>query len=480
LPDAHDIHVDEFGDLGHDYACNVCHTIPVSMGHQNGIVEVTFPALAYTDGDEAVAGSGGAVKFGLGTPSDYYTCENVYCHGDFDDAGLGGGNAANAPNWSVSADGDCGTCHGDTGGVTESLRAVPVTGNSGTIHPNHVGMATSPEVTCTVCHYISWGGATNGTYGNVQQHANGTLFALELNGPANSPSQVIADYENLGAAPAGSYGSVTCSNVRCHNGVTTPVWSDSSIPAFGCGDCHQDAAGTSPLPTWNSRVDGSHDAHADTDSDYTDCDNCHGVVAGVYTAFGGTNHQNLVVELDSLPGIGATTATYSDPDPAGVNWSGFDYEDDGTCSNVRCHGSGTPVWGGTVTCGECHIDTQLPPTTGAHTPHFAAVSGSNTDYTECVACHGAYLPTHADGTVDVNGSGVAYDSTNNTCNTSVCHSPVSGSQATASAWTSTETLDCFECHYYEAVPADSGNKLWLCRLPRYRQRPDAYLCGGGK
>jgi predicted CxxxxCH...CXXCH cytochrome family protein len=207
---------------------------------------------------------------------------------------------------------------------------------------------------------------------------------------------------------------------------------------------------------WNSRVDGSHDAHADTDSDYTDCDNCHGVVAGVYTAFGGTNHQNLVVELDSLPGIGATTATYSDPDPAGVNWSGFDYEDDGTCSNVRCHGAGTPVWGGTVTCGECHIDTQLPPTTGAHSPHFAAISGSNTDYTECVACHGAYQPTHADGTVDVNGSGVAYDSTNNTCNTTACHSPIAGTLATASAWTGTETLDCYECHYYGVEPALAG------------------------
>ena len=39
----------------------------------------------------------------------------------------------------------------------------------------------------------------------------------------------------------------------------------------------------------------------------------------------------------------------------------------------------------TVACGACHNDGQLPPTSGAHAAHYA---DSNTDYTECEACHG--------------------------------------------------------------------------------------------
>ncbi|MHC4815764.1 MAG: CxxxxCH/CxxCH domain c-type cytochrome, partial [Planctomycetota bacterium] len=471
LPNAHDIHVDEMPDSGYDIPCNACHPIPTLVNHLNGIVEVNFPALAITDGDEVVAGSGGGVKFGFGTSADYYTCQNIYCHGDFDDASpsLGGGNTANEPNWGVSSDGDCGTCHGDTGGATESLKAVPVTGSSGTIHPNHLSMPTSPTVTCTVCHF-DWGSGangtgTNGTYGNYDKHADGTLQAIDINSRFESPSALITDYEGSAPATSGGYGNYTCLNVRCHNGVTTPVWSDASIPGFSCGDCHQDAAGNSPLPTWDTGVSGSHSVHANTDSDFTDCDNCHGVVDGVYTATGGTNHQNLVVELESLPDFGATPAAYSDATPGGVNWIPSVGQDDGICSNISCHGGGTPEWGNpaSVSCGSCHTDGQLPPTSGAHSQHLSAVSGSNTDYSECRACHGDYSGTHANGTADVANASVSYNTTTQDCTTSSCHSPTGNPANWGDAgqpWDTTasgSSFDCNECHYWALVPASADN-----------------------
>ena len=67
-----------------------------------------------------------------------------------------------------------------------------------------------------------------------------------------------------------------------------------------------------------------------------------------------------------------------------------------------------------VACGACHADGQLPPTSGAHSAHYA---DSNTDYTECEACHGinsglgysvALTGTHGDLSVTF-ATGVTYD-----------------------------------------------------------------------
>jgi predicted CxxxxCH...CXXCH cytochrome family protein len=97
----------------------------------------------------------------------------------------------------------------------------------------------------------------------------------------------------------------------------------------------------------------------------------------------------------------------------------------------------------------------MPPTTGGHSQHLSAVSGSNTDYTECVACHGDYTLTHVDGDVDVVNASVTYDTTLHTCTTTSCHSPA-GNPAdwddAGQPWDSTgagASFDCDECHYWD-------------------------------
>jgi predicted CxxxxCH...CXXCH cytochrome family protein len=416
---SHNAHLSPAATYGLSADCDDCHA--------SGGQDQSMGAFA-SHIDSTVTMAAGAASYDGGVSvgdTNYGSCLTNVCHSDG-----AGSPPARSYTWGIALADDCASCHEGSGMATFA-------------HDPHLAsnaLAGTNLIECVACHSAT---ATASGAASAGSH---------LDASVNLVFETSYGYE--GVAPdraAGAGSTTTCSAVVCHNGVTTPEWRG----AVACGTCHRDTAGSSPLPSWSGSVTGSHTAHADTDAVYTDCDKCHGVVAGVYTAVGGTNHQNLVVELASLPGA---SAAYSDADPAGVNWVSGDGVDDGTCSDVTCHGVSTPVWGGSVTCGECHADGQLPPTTGAHTPHFvsaAGISGSDTDYTECVACHGNYTATHADGTVDVNGSGVAYSAATNNCNTSVCHSPVNGTLATSSAWTSTETLDCNECHYWEALPASS-------------------------
>jgi predicted CxxxxCH...CXXCH cytochrome family protein len=71
--------------------CNDCHAVPTSNLHSDGIVQVTFGALAKT---------GGAAPSWSGT-----TCSGVYCHGAFP-----GGSTTFQPNWTAGTV-TCGSCH---------------------------------------------------------------------------------------------------------------------------------------------------------------------------------------------------------------------------------------------------------------------------------------------------------------------------------------------------------------------------------
>jgi len=506
LPNAHDVHVDAWADGGYAMAgifCLDCHQdtgqyMPFGGRHQNGIAEVAFAYLANnnpTDGNEAaIAGTGplaGAVKYGGGTSADYYSCAGLYCHGDFDDqAGLGGGNASNTPNWfNTTVDGACGTCHGDPSRPDVNRQAAPMAGNSGSIHANHIDLETTPAVNCSVCHRDVAVPLANGTYGDFMRHVDGQiLVALNHINPINS--FVVADYELSAAALSGVYGSYTCSNIKCHNGVTTPLWSDASIPGFACGQCHNDGTGQSPLPVWAPSVTGSHGAHANTDAVYSDCAKCHGPDAANYAATGGTNHQNLVVDL-SLPGTGAVYADSPVGDSGGVNHPQVggpgDRIDNGTCTSVSCHGGGTPVWGGAgpIECGICHGKTLgtedrsswgltpdvqgAPPLTagggtgvyrvGKHQAHVDESSAATGD--ACDLCHlgaGSGAPgLHGDLQTQVSfhpaaGASAVYDSSTipPTCSNLdfACHG--------TGQWDTNATPPCDFCHGYP--PSSANNR----------------------
>jgi predicted CxxxxCH...CXXCH cytochrome family protein len=138
----------------------------------------------------------------------------------------------------------CGTCH-----------AIPP---NGTVSPNvagqhaiHTGLGSS--ITCDTCH-------TGGGFGTAN-HGNGTVVVS------------IAPAYNAKAGPA-SYNASTlsCSDVACHGGVTTPNWQTGTIDVnTQCASCH--VLGTAAgIPENNSYFSGRHTG---TSMSGFPCTTCH-------------------------------------------------------------------------------------------------------------------------------------------------------------------------------------------------------------
>ncbi len=276
------------------------------------------------------------------------------------------------------------SCHKDADwygsavfGCTD-CHSVPESGS----HKKHSG---DLSYECTECH--------NG-YRYDPSHTNGTL-----DNPDSSPGMMSFGTLN----PSGSYDNSTdtCSNLQCH-GSGTPRWGSSSE----CGSCH----GNPPLT-------GAHSKHV-TDSGLA-CNECH-LERGSGTSY----------HADGNPDVNVTTAV----NPSG-NYTPGVLPGTGTCDSLYCHGSDTPAWDGTVSCGSCH---GTPPATGAHLRHVNDLGYS------CSKCHNGSV--HGSMAVEVD-----FDATNpsgnyvpgsspgtGTCNSLYCHG--SGSPA----WDG--TITCDGCH----------------------------------
>jgi len=408
-------------------SCGDCHSAANTANHINGTRNLASKVTSAT-----LAANG--------------TCANT-CHAVVD-----------GRDWTAGPTLDCADCHGASGKTLYTASGSggwPIASNK---HAAHTGSNSLPQTganDCFACH--------NGTVDNTGaligggSHLN-TTFDVAFNSAYN--------YEATTAGKAGTGAATTCSNIRCHSGVTTPTWAAAS--SISCGKCHN-TGGTGPLPSGSTL--GSHAKHANNDGDFADCAQCH-VGANSYSATGGlANHQNLTVNI--VP----TTGTYSDPDgAAGVNWAG-DHADDGTCAN-SCHGASSPFWGntGAVTCTSCHNDGNdsglladaVP--AGSATLHATHI-GANNGYVpnDCDACHGvgAISGTHTNHIDGVLGDGNAtmankvasYTSVTGTC-ANDCHNVTDGRD-----WTSGTNLACSDCHIgggvkdldFSAAPPTSAN-----------------------
>ena len=170
------------------------------------------------------------------------------CHG----ASFGGGGAGNGPACSschkllvagtIPLAGQCVSCHG-----------YPPTGSAApNVAGSHAVHLALPELhdNCGVCH--SGGGIGS----SVHQVYNSSRIPVVGILPAYSAKTGTSSF----SAPA-----LTCANVKCHGGQTTPAWG-TSLP-FGCLSCH--AAGTSQYNSYNS---GKHVDHI---ANGLACSDCH-------------------------------------------------------------------------------------------------------------------------------------------------------------------------------------------------------------
>jgi hypothetical protein len=267
------------------------------------------------------------------------------------------------------------------------------------------------------------------------------------------------------------------------NTSTQPTDTASATPTAantGCNTCHGN-------PPSAAAVAGSHAKHGTTPAD---CGKCHGTAAATYT----TTHADGSLQLGwrtatpssvAIP-VGALAITftgtgtiYKDTTGGGGvdTFTGSDNIDNGTCYGMNgvagCHGTTTPLWGGTVVCGTCHGDTArtntgytdtstdvkgAPPSdlafttasahVGRHTVHLN-LSFSRTG-NSCNMCH--YNNNHGDGAgiAEVNfnnaGAGASWAAGTGTAPGTCSSLDAANGCHGNTTWSSVTTLTCQGCH----------------------------------
>lgn len=296
----------------------------------------------------------------------------------------------------------CTVCH-------QSAAALPFTNctscharpPSGTAYPNVVGRHAKHDAlanvtgVCTPCH--------NNLDSGTTEHYNRANARPGKDGLRVPPGDVgfLAVFNAKAGAAAFDNAALTCANVSCHGGVTTPNWQVGSIAGntdAGCRQCHKigTAAGT---PENNSPFSGLHAAHLSTTvGGAILCTDCHNMANG---KAGALNHYK---SLDTPQMEGPATDTM-EPNGSAANYVAANQ----TCGTFTCH---TIVhvnfsWSGGVShsvpftganhisvtssnfasnCGTCHSETGPAAKTGP-TCTVCHQTGSPLASLNCTSCH---------------------------------------------------------------------------------------------
>ncbi|AJE02507.1 CxxxxCH/CxxCH domain c-type cytochrome [Geobacter pickeringii] len=337
------------------------------------------------------------------------TCSAMYCHSDG-----AGGAAKTVATWGGTLPADCTGCHG--GNATSASPIV-----SG-LHTQHINQAAvlGTNFECARCHNGPVSAGNDRAITTPANHVNGTKTVSFVGG--------------------GTYNATakTCATTVCHSsGKATapqpaaPSWTGT---ALGCNGCHgtSNTLGTPDYPNGGPGLPlaNSHVRHVAVAGD---CDKCHTNTTTTGTAIkaGSTVHTNGAIDVNFNTAKAGTAATWTAATKS--------------CTNVSCHGTAAPVWGGTLPtdCTGCHgsfITSVLPIASYSHPTHLSRAYGPGTylgsTVTACQVCHDYNTvqpdPKHADGIVEVlNASGSA-------C--AKCH------PGTLPTWSNSSRIACTACH----------------------------------
>jgi predicted CxxxxCH...CXXCH cytochrome family protein len=326
LPNAHAKHITNAAG-SYSYGCEKCHANTTTTGntitgkdqHADNSKDVKFNASPLDQ--SAGTFSGGAAG----------TCSNTYCHSNGQDRTA---PFTSGPSiaWNATADVECDSCHG--GNASASVKMGPSND-----HAAHMDQAAylGRNIACGRCHSATVNQSNDRVITTLANHVNAAADVAMV---------------NVDETAAGTYsgpGTKTCTNVYCHSDGTETLgyintnldWDAGFAKANDCKACHGTEAGSVAGAPWyanntaSNDTRNSHQAHVGA---ATDCVDCH---AGTVTAAGaliagGTLHLNKVVEVS-----GAAIGSYTDATE--------------TCNTVTCHGGGSPQWGATLTCRDCHM-----------------------------------------------------------------------------------------------------------------------------
>ncbi|MDT8442736.1 MAG: CxxxxCH/CxxCH domain-containing protein [Desulfuromonadales bacterium] len=337
--DAHQRHLGA-GTQGKTFGCQVCHTDTASSSTAV-LASAKGSGGVHVDGEATVAfiSSGNALYNALNgstytDPADG-TCAN-YCH---EGTGSPSFNGTGTPDWddalSGSAAVNCRYCHGGDDSQDPSM----VSG-SHNAHINGATLGVGRNIACGDCHGNTVTTEDNLTLTNAANHVDAQI--------------------DLGIVMETGPLKTSCSNIDCHSGGNydgTRTYKQSGVDytwggaALDCDDCHGGSKGAYTNVSWplynNAGIGGdanSHLAHVGN-SEFT-CRECHVETSLDGTALNGTDISQHVDFTHDVRGryINNNTAGLSSYNPT-----------TNTCSAIACHGGNDAVWGGSVSCRDCHV-----------------------------------------------------------------------------------------------------------------------------
>ncbi len=387
-----------------------------------------------------------------------------------------------------------------TGTVTFYARA---TGDCGTVE-DPTPVTTNYDTTCTetASVYLSQVGPTAGF---IQEPITGSVSVVAtLDGTGGSSANVSTDGSTWNASPytysppASSTGAVTFFvNAAGVCGEITGAYNPTSIDydttaanvytVTACNDCHYYGPTDSDIRNSpEGAVVGSHFSHKRVGLACTACHIDNGNAGSSYPQ--GLEHREGLIEMAQ------NGTSYS----GGTSFAQVDNPTLGTCANLNCHGSSTPIWGDNAlrakgVCATCHgmsdpgktgrdtsgatdpADAQV----GAHATHLNSSNNYTLDIA-CANCHAepsgvSYAAKVFEGTghndtalpaeltwgsiAVTNGSSPSWSGTQ--CSSTWCHGAQLGNGDQAPAWTDTALLaggggaDCEACHDHPEIGAEN-------------------------
>ena len=318
-------------------ACTICHKVDGPGAGPNPAAPSCFSA-SFTNSDN-VAASCHASGPGAAPHAVPFLNHTAVTAATFNDPFPDGCASCHAVTGTspVSSAPVCTTCH--TGGSPLTLldcTSCHTEPTAGTTYPNiagahavHLGLnSAGTPVSCDTCH-TGLGSGTQAHYDRANARAGKDALRVP---PGDAAFGVT--YNAKSGAPSFDNTALTCANVSCHGGQTTPDWRTGTIdPNTDCLLCH--AAGTTQFNGFSS---GRHNSHVQfwvpalLPSVVPTCLACHNtttLAVSHYTAFSTPAMEGPASA--TIGGAGTSLTSYT-PGAPGT----------GSCtpqSGVGCHGT---------------------------------------------------------------------------------------------------------------------------------------------
>jgi len=276
--------------------CANCHgTLPTTMNHRNGKIEITMPSTTYT-----VAAGGYVPQDNQLTTTGMGTCSGTSCH------------TTGSPVFGTAS--NCRNCHGYPPVTTSA--DIDNKHVAGATPVNHIGTLAASDTKaefvsvhggCQICHgtesTTDATGSTHSAHANYNvatQHGTGSL---NMNGPVGTGTGYDSTTRGCAAACHASTAPyrMTASN-------KTLVYGNYGTGG-NCVTCHAIAQGTRSAVSGEFGLAWGHKKAGRTAVTPSDCIVCH--LEGNFTSQGisSTYHQNGNVDLRDPDGAGETPIT---------------------------------------------------------------------------------------------------------------------------------------------------------------------------